>query len=78
MTARCSRLHILCSRRIKLWLSSRRAELISATVIGSSVSADVALLQLDHNPTTAVAAVLGDSNKVDVGMKSLSSERRTV
>ena len=42
-------------------------EFISATVIGSSLSADVALLQLDQKPTNAVAAVLGDSNKVDVG-----------
>jgi serine protease Do len=42
-------------------------ELILATVVGSALSADVALLQLDHSPVGAVAAVLGDSDKVDVG-----------
>jgi S1-C subfamily serine protease len=51
----------------KTMVEFSEGELISATVMGSSVSADVALLQLDHNPTSAVAAVLGDSNKVDVG-----------
>jgi serine protease Do len=42
-------------------------ELIPATVVGSALSADVALLQLDHSPMGAVAAVLGDSDKIDVG-----------
>ena len=42
-------------------------ELIPARVIGSALSADVALLQLDQNPGNAAAAALGDSDKVDVG-----------
>jgi serine protease Do len=42
-------------------------ELIPATVVGSALSADVAVLQLDHSPVGSVAAVLGDSDKVDVG-----------
>lgn len=42
-------------------------ELIPARVTGLAVSADVALLQLERNPMNAVAAVLGDSNKVEVG-----------
>jgi serine protease Do len=44
-----------------------RGELIPARVMGSAFSADVALLQLERNPVNAVAAVLGDSNKVEVG-----------
>ncbi|HLE63600.1 MAG TPA: serine protease, partial [Pyrinomonadaceae bacterium] len=42
-------------------------ELIPARVTGSAFSADVALLQLERNPMNAVAATLGDSDKVDVG-----------
>jgi serine protease Do len=42
-------------------------EIIPASVVGSALSADVALLQLDHNPANAVAATLGDSDQVDVG-----------
>jgi serine protease Do len=44
-----------------------RGELISARVMGSAFSADVALLQLERNPVNAVAVTLGDSDKVDVG-----------
>ena len=44
-----------------------RGELIPARVTGSAFSADVAVLQLEHNPVNAVAATLGDSDKVDVG-----------
>ena len=44
-----------------------RGELIPARVMGSAFSADVALLQLERNPVNAVAATLGDSDKVDVG-----------
>ncbi len=44
-----------------------RGELIPARVTGSAFSADVAVLQLERNPVNAVAARLGDSDKVDVG-----------
>ena len=44
-----------------------RGELIPARVMGSAFSADVALLQLERNPVNAVAATLGDSDKLDVG-----------
>ena len=44
-----------------------QGEVIPARVIGSSFSADVALLQLERMPRNYVAAKLGDSNKVDVG-----------
>ena len=44
-----------------------QGELIPATVIGSSLSADVALLQLEHCPAHYTPAKLGDSNEVDVG-----------
>ena len=44
-----------------------RGELIPARVTGSAFSADVALLQLERNPVNAMAATLGDSDKVDVG-----------
>jgi serine protease Do len=44
-----------------------RGELIPAHVTGSAFSADVAVLQLERNPVNAVAATLGDSDKVDVG-----------
>jgi len=42
-------------------------QLIPARVISSVISADVAVLQLERNPVNAVAATLGDSDKVDVG-----------
>ncbi len=42
-------------------------ELIPARVIGSVISADVALLQLDRAPMSIVPAPLGDSDKVEVG-----------
>ncbi len=42
-------------------------ELIPASVIGSAVSADVALLQLAGCPANYLPAKLGDSDKVDVG-----------
>jgi len=42
-------------------------EQIAAQVIGCSLSADVALLQLDRKPTNYVAAKLGDSDGVEVG-----------
>jgi len=42
-------------------------ELIPARVTGSTFSADVAVLQLERNPVNAVAATLGDSDKIDVG-----------
>src|SRR6266700_344368 len=44
-----------------------QGELIPATVSGSSLSADVALLQLEHCPAHYTPAKLGDSNEVDVG-----------
>lgn len=44
-----------------------RGELIPARVTGSAFSADVALLQLERTPVTAVSVTLGDSDKVDVG-----------
>ena len=55
-----------------------RGELIPARVMGSAFSADVALLQLERNPVNAVAAVLGDSNKVEVGIRYLWSALPTV
>jgi serine protease Do len=42
-------------------------QLINAHVIGSDIQADVALLQLDHLPTSIAPAPLGDSDKVEVG-----------
>ena len=42
-------------------------ELIPARVIGSVISADVALLQLDHAAMNIAPAPLGDSDKVEVG-----------
>src|SRR6266853_5674336 len=42
-------------------------ELIQASVIGCSLSADVALLQLDHSPGNYTAAKLGDSDQTAVG-----------
>jgi len=44
-----------------------QGELIPATVIGSAMSADVALLQLERCPAHYTPAKLGDSNDVDVG-----------
>jgi serine protease Do len=51
----------------KTMVEFSQGELIPASVIGSAFSADLALLQLDHNPANAAAAILGDSDKVDVG-----------
>jgi len=42
-------------------------ELIDARVVGSAQAADVALLQLDQPPSQAVPAVLGDSDKAQIG-----------
>jgi S1-C subfamily serine protease len=42
-------------------------EVIPARVVGCSVSADVALLQLERTPTKYVAANLGDSDGAQVG-----------
>src|SRR5258705_13327655 len=44
-----------------------QGDLMPATVIGSSLSADVALLQLERCPAHYIPAKLGDSNEVDVG-----------
>jgi S1-C subfamily serine protease len=44
-----------------------RGELIPARVIGSALSADIALLQLEHSPANAAPATLGNSDKLDVG-----------
>jgi len=44
-----------------------RGENIRAKVIGCSLSADVALLQLERSPANYVAAKLGDSDQVAVG-----------
>jgi serine protease Do len=44
-----------------------RGELIPARVIGSALSADIALLRLEHSPANAAPATLGNSDKVDVG-----------
>src|SRR5215510_5196606 len=44
-----------------------QGESIPARVIGCSLSADVALLQLERNPANYVAAKLGDSDQVAVG-----------
>ncbi len=51
----------------KTMVEFSQGELIRATVIGTAFSADVALLQLDRNPSNCVAVKLGDSDKVDVG-----------
>ena len=42
-------------------------QVIPARVIAISTSADVALVQLERVPTSAVVSAIGDSNKVDVG-----------
>jgi S1-C subfamily serine protease len=42
-------------------------KLIPARVMNSEVYADVALLQLERTPAGAIAAKIGDSDKVDVG-----------
>src|SRR5215471_3432722 len=44
-----------------------QGEVISASVIGCALSADVALLQLDHSPANYSAAKLSDSDQVAVG-----------
>ena len=44
-----------------------RGELIPARVIGSALSADIALLQLEHSPANAAPVTLGNSDKLDVG-----------
>jgi len=44
-----------------------QGELISATVIGCALSADVALLELDHSPANYSVAKLSDSDQVAVG-----------
>ena len=44
-----------------------RGELIPARVTGSALSADIALLQLEHSPANAAPVSLGDSDKLDVG-----------
>ncbi len=44
-----------------------KGESIPARVIGCSLSADVALLQLERSPANYVPAKLGDSDQVDVG-----------
>jgi len=48
-------------------VESSEGELIQASVIGCSLSADVALLQLDHSPGNYMAAKLGDSDQTAVG-----------
>jgi len=42
-------------------------QLIPAHVVATSTSADVALVQLERIPTSAVVSTIGDSNRVDVG-----------
>src|SRR6266446_7378351 len=44
-----------------------RGELIPARVIGSALSADIALLQLEHSPANASPVTLGNSDKLEVG-----------
>src|SRR5262249_4283527 len=41
-----------------------QGEIIPAKVIGCSLSADVALLELERNPANSIAARLGDSDQV--------------
>ena len=51
----------------KTMVELSEGELIQASVIGCSLSADVALLQLDHSPGNYMAAKLGDSDQAAVG-----------
>jgi len=51
----------------KLLIEFANDEWVPATVISLSAAADVALLQCDRVPKGAVAAKLGDSDKVDTG-----------
>lgn len=51
----------------KLLIEFANDEWVPATVISSSTAADVALLQCDRVPKGALAAKLGDSDKVDTG-----------
>jgi serine protease Do len=51
----------------KTMVEFSEGELIPASVIGTAMSADVALLQLERIPSNYVAANLGDSDKVEVG-----------
>ena len=51
----------------RLLIEFANSEWVPATVIGASTIADVALLQCDRVPKGAVAATLGDSDKVDTG-----------
>src|SRR6266542_3559035 len=44
-----------------------QGELIPARVLGCALSADVALLELDHSPANYLAAKLADSDQVAVG-----------
>ena len=41
--------------------------MIPARVTGSSFSADIAMLQLEHSPANAAPVTLGNSDKLDVG-----------
>jgi serine protease Do len=51
----------------KIWVEFPDEELISARVVASDVSVDVALLQLDRSPKGIAPSSLGDSDKVEVG-----------
>jgi S1-C subfamily serine protease len=50
--------------RIKVQFAG--GEVVAARVVASDPAADVALLRVDHVPRSAVAARIGDSDKVDV------------
>jgi serine protease Do len=51
----------------KTMVEFSQGELIPARVVGTSVSADVALLQLERNPVNYTPAKLGNSDSMDVG-----------
>jgi S1-C subfamily serine protease len=51
----------------KTMVEFSEGELIPARVVGTSVSADVALLQLERNPVNYTPAKLGNSDSMDVG-----------
>jgi serine protease Do len=51
----------------KVTVEFSEGELIPARVMGCAFSADVALLQLERNPTKYVPAKLGDSDSAEVG-----------
>ena len=55
----------------------RNGETVAARIVSADSAADVALLEVEHIPRGIEAAALGDSDRVEVGDRSSSSELRS-